>query len=346
MEENWIDPDRISNYFKEEYSSKDETYVSDIFCDSDKEAKLKSHLCKQFEGLSSEDADKKNLDHVLHKIHYEINTNAQVNNTGKFSRILRWTLKIAGIIILPISIFWGVKGYLSTNSGNETWVEVKAPTWTRVQFSLPDGTIGWLNSNSSVKYNGNFYSDRQVKLNGEAFFDVKKEKNNPFRVITEDIEIKVLGTRFNVASYENEQTVEVVLEDGKLEFTYDNMDETRVINPNDLLVYNKSLKSISVSKVLPNKYISWKEGKLVFRNDPVDVIARRLERWYNIEVDVNDYFPTDIRLRGTFVDESLEQVMYFIEKSMPLKYKIQNGEIDSDDTIAKKKVIITMKPLP
>ena len=75
----------------------------------------------------------------------------------------------------------------------ETWVEIKAPAWTRAQFSLPDGTTGWLNSNSSVKYNGNFNTDRQVTLTGEAFFDVFKDKKRPFIVNTDEVIVKVLG---------------------------------------------------------------------------------------------------------------------------------------------------------
>ena len=189
--------------------------------------------------------------------------------------------------MLPIVILIGIHMYTETNLKKETWVEIKAPAWTRAQFSLPDGTTGWLNSNSSVKYNGNFNTDRQVTLTGEAFFDVFKDKKRPFIVNTTEINVKVLGTRFNIASYENENNVEVVLEEGKLVFNDKEMNKSYTMKPNDLVVYDKTLRNFSTKVVQPQKYLSWTEGKLEFRNDPLDVIARRLERWYNIDVEIN-----------------------------------------------------------
>ena len=259
-----------------------------VFCDNNKEKEFEHLLRKQFyELLPEDDVDKKDLDHILYKIHYEINTKIAERKERKFSRFLKWSARIAGVIILPLAIFWGIKGYLNNNAGKETWVEIKAPAWTRAQFSLPDGTTGWLNSNSSIKYNGNFNTNRQIILNGEAFFDVFKDKKRPFIVNTNEVSLKVLGTRFNIASYENEKNVEVVLEEGKLVFNDKEMNKSYTMKPNDLVIYDKTHKDFSTEVVQPQKYLSWTEGKLVFRNDPLDVIARRLERWYNIDVEVN-----------------------------------------------------------
>ena len=115
------------------------------------------------------------------------------------------------------------------------------------------------------------------------------------------------------------------------------------MKPNDLIVYDKTLKDFSTEEVEPQKYLSWTEGKLVFRNDPLDVIARRLGRWYNIDVEVNGCLAEDIRLRATFVDESLEQVLYFLKRSLPITYRIENRNLKPDETYAKKKVIITLR---
>ena len=344
MAEVGFDSEKIDRFFKGEYSEKDSLYVDDVFCDNNNEKELKHHLLKQFyELLPDDEEEKKNLDHILYKIHYEINTREVERKDRKFERFLRWSIRIAGIIILPLAVFWGTKGYVNYNKGKETWVEIKAPGWTRAQFSLPDGTTGWLNSNSSVKYNGNFNSDRQVTITGEAFFDVFRDKNRPFKVNTNEVTLSVLGTRFNIASYENEKNVEVVLEDGKLVFNDKKMNKSYTMSPNDMVIYNKTLKDFSTKVVESNKYVSWTEGKLVFRNDPVDVIARRLERWYNVDVEVNGCLTEDIRLRATFVDESLEQVLYFLKRSLPINYRIENRNLKSDETYAKKKVIITLR---
>jgi ferric-dicitrate binding protein FerR (iron transport regulator) len=101
---------------------------------------------------------------------------------------------------------------------------------------------------------------------------------------------------------------------------------------------------LSTEKVQSEKYLVWTEGKLVFRNDPIDVIARRIGRWYNVDVEIQGNNYTDIRLRATFVDENLEEVLYFIKRALPIDYKILTGGLlNDDDTYAKKKITFTTK---
>jgi len=342
MEEIGFDREKISRFFNGEYSDMDTTYVDEIFCDNNKVQELKHLLLRQFNELVKEDdIDKKDLDHILYKIHYDINTRLSERNMWSFNNMIKWTLRIAGIIILPLTFFLGIQILKEVHSNKQAWVEIKAPAWTRVQFGLPDGTTGWLNSNSSVKYNGNFNSDRQVTLKGEAFFDVFKDKKRPFIVTTNEVNVKVLGTRFNIASYENEKNVEVVLEEGKLLFNNKELNKSYTMNPNDLVIYDKTRNDFSTEIVQPHKYLSWTEGKLVFRNDPLDVIARRLERWYNIDVEVNVSLTEDLRLRATFIDEGLEEVLSLLKRSLPIDYKIENGYIQSDGVYRKTRVIIS-----
>jgi ferric-dicitrate binding protein FerR (iron transport regulator) len=344
MAEIGFDDEKLNRYFKGEYSDKDASYVDEVFCDNNKEKELKHLLLKQFYELLPEDEDdKKNLDHILYKIHYDINTRLSSRKAWSFDNITKWSFRIAGVIMLPIVILIGIHMYTGTNLKKETWVEIKAPAWTRAQFSLPDGTTGWLNSNSSVKYNGNFNSDRQVSLTGEAFFNVFKDKKRPFIVNTPEINVKVLGTRFNIASYNNENNVEVVLEEGKLVFNDKEINKSYTMRPNDLVVYDKTQRDFSTKVVLPQKYLLWTEGKLEFRNDPLDVVARKLERWYNIDVEVNGSISHDQRLRATFVNESLEEVLYLLKRTLHIDYRIENGNLKPDETYSKKKVIITLR---
>jgi ferric-dicitrate binding protein FerR (iron transport regulator) len=339
-----FDSEKINRFFKGEYSDKDASYVDEVFCDNSKEKELRGLLSRQFNELLPEDeVDRKDLDHILYRIHYDINTRLSAQKAWSFDNIIKWTLRIAGIVILPLVILWGIQMYKGVSLKKEAWVEIKAPAWTRTQFSLPDGTTGWLNSNSSVKYNGNFNADRQVTLKGEAFFDVFKDKKRPFIVNTSEINVKVLGTRFNIASYENEKYVEVVLEEGKLIFNNKEMNKSYIMNPNDLVIYDKTLVEFSTEVVQPQKYLSWTNGKLVFRNDPLDVIARRLERWYNIDVEVDVSSTEDFRWHATFIDEGLEEVLNLLKRSLPIDYRIENGSLKPDGIYAKKKVIISLK---
>lgn len=344
MSEADFDNEKINRFFKGEYSEKDASYVDEVFNDKNKEQDLKRFLSRQFEELTPEDdADNKNLDRILYRIHYDINSQIPERKRWGFDNIIKWTLRIAGVIVLPLLIIFGIQTYRETNLTKESWVEIKAPAWTRVQFSLPDGTTGWLNSNSSVRYRGNFVMDRKVSLSGEAFFDVFKDKHRPFVVNTNEISLKVLGTRFNVASYDNEKNVEVVLEEGKLVFDNAQKDKAYTMSPNELVVYDKTSGDISTETVQPQKYLSWTEGKLVFRNDPLDVIARRLERWYDIDVEVNVSLTEDLRLRATFIDENLEEVLTLLKRSLPIDYKIENRNLSSNGIYVKKKVIITLR---
>jgi transmembrane sensor len=339
-----FDIEKIDRYFKGEYSEKDASYVDDVLCDDSNECELKKLLSKQFDELAPEgEVDRSKLDHILYRIHYDINMKKQDHQFSLFDNYIKWTLRIASIMILPLAIFIGIHTYRESNLKKTTWVEIKAPAWTRVQFRLPDGTIGWLNSSSAIKYNGNFSADRQLTLTGEAFFDVYKDKKRPFIINTNEVTVKVLGTRFNIASYEDEKTVEVVLEEGKLIFGDKVLNKYYTMKPNDLVVYDKSLMTFSTEVVQPQKYCSWTEGKLVFRNDPLDVIARRLERWYNVEIEIDKTLSEDVRWRATFIDENLEEVLNFLKRSLPVNYRIEQSNLKPDDTYTKKKVIITPK---
>ena len=237
----------------------------------------------------------------------------------------------------------GVKGYIKTNIEKETWIAIEAPPWTRAQFSLPDGTTGWLNSNSSLKYFGNYSSDRKIILNGEAYFDVITDKKRPFRVDANGIELEVTGTKFNITSFQDENDIEVVLDEGNVLVKNTESLNAYTLKPNEMIVYNKVMKTMSTKVVQPEKYISWTEGKLSFRNDPIEVVARRIGRWYNVNVEMQGYFPENLRLRATFIDESLEEVLYMLKLSLPVDYKIEKSYMGSDNIYTKKKVIINMR---
>jgi transmembrane sensor len=344
MKESHIDHDKLYRFFIGKYSEKDAKYVNEVFCDKNKELELKSFLSKQFEDLLPEnEEDKKYLDQILYKIHYDINTRLSVQNVSSFDKIAKWTVRIAAIIMLPLAILFGLQVFKVTALNKEAWVEIKAPAWIRAQFTLPDGTSGWLNSNSSLKYRGNFTKNRQVYLQGEALFDVKKNKHRPFVVNTNDVDVKVLGTRFNIASYESEEYIEIVLEEGELLLDDKKTAKSYTMSPNELIIYDKEHNAFTSEVVQPQKYLSWTDGKLIFRNDPLDVIARKLERWYNIEVGIKGNIPEDLRLRATFIDESLDEVLKILKLSLPIDYIIEKQSLGPDDTYTKKKVIISLK---
>ena len=135
----------------------------------------------------------------------------------------------------------------------------------------------------------------------------------------------------------------MVLEEGNLVFNDKEINKSYTMRPNDLVVYDKTLKDFSTEVVHPQKYISWTEGKLEFRNDALDAIVRKLERWYNIDIEINGSISQDQRLRATFIDESLEDALNLLRRTLPINYRIENGNLKPDESYAKKKVIITLR---
>lgn len=342
MAESDFDKEKIMQFFKGKYSDEDFSYINKIFCDQYNEKELKQILLEQWDELSSKDFEaNRDLDHILYRIHYQINTNASKKGRS-LKNALMWSVRISAVIFLPIIFYIVFNNYHTTHPEEDmSFVEINAPAWTRTQFRLPDGSTGWLNSNSSLKYEGNFKSDRQVHLSGEGFFDIIADAENPFIVNTNDTYLTVFGTRFNITSYENEDYIEVVLDEGKLVFNYDDMNISYKMAPNEKVVYNKTLNDFSLEIVNPMKYTSWTEGMLAFRNDPLDVIARRLERWYNVDVVIEENVSSDIKLRATFFDESLEEVLYLLKRSLKINYRIIDRDLGSGDSYSRKRVIIT-----
>jgi transmembrane sensor len=344
MEITEFDKKRLADFYSEGNSEDEAGWVETIFCDQNRKEEIRKVLSGQFKAVMSEDpSDNRNLDNVLYKIHYDLNMRKSEKKGIRSAGFVYRTLRIAAMIVLPLALFWGIKGYFTEGSQQLSWVEIKAPAWTRAKFTLPDGTTGWLNSNSSVRYSQSFVRDRKVTLNGEAFFDVFRDKKRPFIVITDDVMLNVTGTRFNIAAYDNEPEVEVVLEEGSLIFNDKKMIKTYSMKPNDLVIYDKEMGEYKTEIVQPQKYLSWTEGKLVFRNDPLDVICRRLGRWYNVDVAVNVGSVENLRLRATFIDENLEEVLDLLKRSLPIDYKIQNGNLNADNTFSKKRVTILPK---
>ncbi|MDY0098255.1 MAG: FecR family protein [Bacteroidales bacterium] len=343
MSETEFDKEKIKAFFSGEYSRDDLNYVRDVFSDETNEDELKQLLRKQwYELCNGTNATEKDLNHILYRIHYNINNRiAEKKEKRSFRDVIIWSARIAALLLLPLAIYFFIRLNHPSPAEYLSWVEIKAPAWTRAQFSLPDGTTGWLNSNSSLRYYEDFISNRNVILTGEAYFNVINENNRSFHVSTNEVIVEVLGTRFNISSYENENFVEVVLEEGKLLFNDRELKNPYTMSPNDLVKFDKTLKGFTKETVQPQKYMSWIDGKLIFRNDPIDVIARRLERWYNIEVIIDGKFSDDHRLRATFVDESLEEVLGLLKRGLPLKYRIENRDLKSDEMYSKTRVIIS-----
>lgn len=175
-------------------------------------------------------------------------------------------------------------------SGKAAMHQVIIPYGKRSEITLADGTRIWLNSGSQLSYPATFNShSREVYLSGEAFFDVTTDPSKPFYVITQDMKVRVLGTRFNVSSYPNDQTTQTVLVTGKVTAGRNKMfSKTIELAPGERMLYNKQEDNVTIDRVDVTLYSSWINGFLIFEKEPVTEIFKKLERYYNKQINVEN----------------------------------------------------------
>ncbi len=209
------------------------------------------------------------------------------------------------------------------------------PYGKRFDILLSDGTHVYLNSGSSIKYPVKFIEGevRKVFLQGEAFFDVAKDKKYPFLIESRSLNIKVLGTQFNVSTYPEDTNTEVVLVEGSLSLNSlenkSRQNQNIILKPGFKGVFNTSEKTIATQKVNTSMYISWIKGSLIFRNQTFDNIIKKLERHYNISIINNNQELAKETFNASFeIDkENINEVFYYFNKVYQIEYKIIDNKI-------------------
>lgn len=221
---------------------------------------------------------------------------------------------------------------------NETNVEdlvyntLVIPFGKRFELTLSDGTNVFLNSGTTIKYPTKFIkgSNRQVFLTGEAYFDVAHDKEHPFIVNAEALNVQVLGTEFNVSCYENDFVTDVVLVKGKVGLS-DDTDKDKVnsvvLLPNTKGVFNKDQHTIKTVTVNTDLYTAWMRGELVFRNTSFDDILKKIERHYNVKViNKNKALNSEV-FNARFNNQPIDSVLSYLNDSYNIKYKIEDGQL-------------------
>lgn len=292
--------------------------------------------------LGSEPVSYLNLPAILDRVHHRI----RIIEDRKTVKLNWWKTfqRAAAIMIMPLMIAFAAYYIIQTNESGSynSYAEIQCPLGVRTKFQLPDGTTGFLNSGSTLRYPLVFAKQRNVKLIGEAYFDVVSDKKHPFTVKTPLLTTKVLGTQFNIIAYANENTEEIILQEGEVEVYSESGRKLEVLQPDQNLVLNTETKRYYKSQVEANQYVSWTEGKLIFRNESMQQVAKRLGRWYNVEIEIKDSELISYAFRATFVDESLEEVLKVLARTAPIKYNEQPREISNAGTYEKRKVIISI----
>lgn len=286
--------------------------------------------------------EKFNAHEALHNVHNKIQNNSR-------RKWLLYLQRAAAVLILPLLFYAGFltlkNNHNTKNKPAETvWQTISTPPGLKAHFYLPDSTSVWLNSSSSVTYPVSFTSEsRQVKLSGEAFFDVKENLQQPFVVSIGKLNVNVLGTRFNIINYENENQSEVILESGKISMCQSlggNRTTLTDMKPGELALFDKVSNNIAIKSIQTDKYTSWINGKLIFRDDNMNEVVRKLNRWFNVEIEIADPVILSYIYTATFQDESLDQILELLTLSAPIRYQIIQREKQNNDLFSTKRIIL------
>ncbi|WP_425236853.1 FecR family protein [Ulvibacterium sp.] len=206
---------------------------------------------------------------------------------------------------------------------------LKVPYGKRFMLILSDGTKVHLNAGTTLRYPVEFIrgKNRQVFLQGEAYFDVAKDERHPFVINANELNIQVLGTQFNLSAYPEDAKVKTVLVEGSVGFfeegqDFDSKAQAR-LQPGFMATWQKEDKSMAYSEVDTDIYTGWMDGKIIFNHIPFKDILKKLERNYDVRITNNNKTLDDVRFTASFDTETMEQILNAFKKSHPLHFEIR-----------------------
>lgn len=233
--------------------------------------------------------------------------------------------QITGLVAIVIVIILSTV-YISQNNKTE-YITVSSQN-NKERIMLPDSSIVWLNENSSIKYPSNFNKkERVVSLIGEAFFNVAQNREAPFIVSTSKIEVEVLGTRFLIKESDFSDEIFTILESGKISLSIDSSPNNIILEPNDMLVYNKNTREIIREKVVAKDYSKWINNRMIFENTPIEEIFSYMEDRDNVKIEIKNEDIKKIPVSIIIDEETLEETMNTLQLIVSFEYVQNNNKI-------------------
>ncbi|MEI6139755.1 MAG: FecR domain-containing protein [Mariniphaga sp.] len=291
--------------------------VTDSFDSNQGQEKVAADILEHWNDILHSEAENRENDHLLDKIHHRI---ALEDNTIKNKRLVVYQtlLKVASILILGLTTTFIVFYNKVTIKPVALVIQkISTPFGARTNFTLPDGSEVWLNSGSTISFPQQYGETRGVELQGQAYFKVAKE-SKPFVVKTGYGSIEVMGTSFDVKAYMNEN-FETTLVEGSVKIEGVKKQST-ILRPGQQSILAPSSDVFLLKNVNTGLFTSWKEGKLIFVNEPFKNVARELERWYNVKIELRGQKLKDLCYTGTIEMETFGEVLELINTTTPIKH--------------------------
>ncbi len=240
-------------------------------------------------------------------------------------------LKYAAILILLIGLP-ALTFYLGrqSNTGFDPAIRNTSVVAERGQISkviLPDSSVVWLNSGTVLTYDHDYgYKNRDLQVEGEAYVTAAKNKDLPMMVASGDLRVKVLGTRFNVNGYPEEESIKVILEAGQVELLNSSVKKFRYqMEPGQVAKFIRRTGEVLIRDVRAQNYTNWKNGELIFVETPMDEVIMRLERKFDIETEIKNPDIYKSVFTANFKTESLEEILDYVRYSCPFTCQITKG---------------------
>lgn len=235
-------------------------------------------------------------------------------------RIIRLSQIAAAVIVLSLGFF--INSYINTKD----LITVTSDSTATKQIILPDNSIVYLNKNTEISYS-KFFEERIIKLDGEAFFEVKKRSGSSFIVETEKTNIKVLGTSFNVKAISNGNNTKLSVLTGKVQFTTNKSNKKAIVTPSQQATYNNLSSEISKIELKNNNFLSWKTGNLSFNNESFKNVIKTLSENYDIKFNITDKKLYDLQLTCEFNNQTIEEILEEMEIILPIRINKDNKTI-------------------
>ncbi len=290
--------------------------------------------------------------------HQEIRVEEFEEKPSFFKRRKLSILSFVGFIMLTTgAIYFFTQKTTPRSVAGEAISSVATKNGNRTKIVLPDGSQVWLNAGSNLDYNNADFNKqlREVSLNGEAYFDVTKNADKPFIIHTKKMDIKVIGTAFNIRSYDDEKIAEASLIRGSIEVILkDRKDQKITLKPNEKISIaneepeqivlksgqkvavknnSKPVPQILVTDLKPNPVyniipeIAWTQNKLYFEDESLEDIGPMIERWFGKEVVIEKESLRKVRYTGNFENETMEEVLSYLKLSKPFNFRMENDTI-------------------
>ena len=252
------------------------------------------------------------------------NIEERIRPDNAIQRYIPAISKVAAAIIILVLGF--SLSLLIRSQDTDQLTKIHAPKGQKTQIFLPDSSIVFLNGGTSLTYANDFINDRKIELSGEALFVVRKNTHSQFTVHTQFIDVNVFGTQFNVKAYPEDPDLEISLLEGTISLSK-NSKNLMDLSPGHIAVLDKATKKIELHRGDVSKIISWSHDELIFEDKTFEEIITYLERWYGVEIELDELLQGQHRFTFNVKTESLRELLKLINVITPIDYKIDGKKV-------------------